>query len=125
MNEQELAALHALSRNRQSTTERVRHPIVDRIVRSVAIAYGASVNDIVGLSRTKSIAEARAVACLVARRCTRMSYPEIGRALGLHHTSVIAAVRKVEGRRANDRWLNSACAVLLDQFGAFEESKEQ
>lgn len=50
--------------------------------------------DILGDSRTGSVADARAVA-MWALRASGMSYPAIGRVLHRHHASVMAAVRKV------------------------------
>ena len=62
------------------------------ILAAVANIYGISVNDLHGRSRTKGIAEARALACYLAKRCTILSYPEIGSVLGRHHTTIMALV---------------------------------
>jgi chromosomal replication initiator protein len=100
-------------------------PVMQVIIGSVALAFGLAPADITGRSRMKSVAEARAVACYVARRCTRMSFPEIGRAVDRDHTTVMTAVKMVTARRLRDRWTDAACAVLLDQFGEIEESRAQ
>jgi chromosomal replication initiation ATPase DnaA len=50
-----------------------------------------------GSSREKAATTARAVAMYLARRHTRMSFPEIGRAIGhKNHSTVIAAGQRVE-----------------------------
>jgi chromosomal replication initiator protein len=91
------------------------------ILEAVAGVYELGTADIIGRQRTKSIAEARMVVCLVARLCTRLSYPEIGEALGRrHHTTIMALCESAERQCERDTWLASAVAVLLEQFGAAE-----
>lgn len=120
MNDQTLEVLRALAQQRQVTP-----PIAQAITHAVALAFGISAVEIIGRDRHKSISEARAVSCYVARRCTRMSFEEIGRALNMHHTSVMAALKRVERLRERDAWTDSACAVLLEQFGEIQETREQ
>jgi len=63
------------------------------ILAAVANVYEISVNDLLGRSRTKGIAEARSLCCYLAKRCTILSYPEIGSVLGgRHHTTIMALV---------------------------------
>ena len=95
------------------------------IIEAVAAVYGVSHADIVGRARTKSIAEARMAVCLVAKRCTRLSYPEIGRVLGRDHTTVMALVQSAERLRAKDQWFAAALAELLERFGAAEVERVQ
>ena len=42
------------------------------------------------------------VAMFLARRHTRMSYPEIGRSMGKNHSSVVLAVQRMEKLLAED-----------------------
>jgi chromosomal replication initiator protein len=95
------------------------------ILEAVARVYGLGTAAIIGRSRSKSIAEARMVVCLVARRCTRLSLPEIGRAVGRDHTTVMSAVKSAERKCAADRWLGAAVEELLVSFGAAEERRVQ
>lgn len=47
----------------------------------------------------------------LARRHTRMSFPEIGRFMGKNHSSVVLAVQRMEkmlGENAPCRWLTPA-----------------
>ena len=95
------------------------------IVEAVATVYGVSTAAIIGRCRSKSIAEARQVACLIARRCTRLSLPEIGRAVGCDHTTVMHGIKAAEQKCAADRWLAAAVDELLTTFGAGEERVTQ
>lgn len=126
MNEQDITSLRALALARSSMlAARQQLPVTQAIIAATALAFGIAPEDIASRSRSKSIAEARAVVCYVARRCTRMSFPQIGKALDRDHTTVMSAVQRVEQRRSRDRWTDSACSVLLEQFGEIEEAKTQ
>lgn len=126
MNEQELDSLRALAQQRQSTAEAARCPVIIReIAEAVGLAFGVPTEEIFGRDKHKSISEARVVTCYVARKCTRMSFPELGRAMGLDQSTVRSAVLSVQARRERDRWTDSVCALLLEQFGAIEESATQ
>ncbi|HYQ30393.1 MAG TPA: helix-turn-helix domain-containing protein [Polyangiaceae bacterium] len=95
------------------------------IIESVAAVYGVAHADIVGRARTKSIAEARMLVSLLGKRCTRLSYPELGRVLGRDHTTVMALVKSAERQRARDVWFAATAAELLERFGAEEEVTKQ
>lgn len=81
---------------------------VDDVIRASAQHFMIRVGDIKGRKRTKSMAVPRFVACYVARKLTRCSYPEIGAALGRDHTSVLHAVQQVEARMESDLRLANA-----------------
>lgn len=117
MNDHALETLRALAQQRQGAS----YPIMKAITEAVAVAFGVTAADIMGRDRHRSIAEARATVCYVARRCTRMSFPELGRVMGLDQSTVRSAVLSVQARRARERWTDSVCAVLLAQFGQAEE----
>jgi hypothetical protein len=51
---------------------------------------------VLGRSRSKGVAAARAMAMALVRRRTRLSYPELGRVFGRDHTTVMVAVKKAE-----------------------------
>jgi chromosomal replication initiation ATPase DnaA len=69
------------------------------IVIEVCEATGVSPAAIYGASRgLKSVAAARDVVCYVARK-NGHKLTEIGEALGRDHTSILAAIRREEGRR--------------------------
>lgn len=93
---------------------------VEEVIAATAAAFGIAASDLLGKDRSKSIKEARLVACYVARRCTRLSYPELGRAFGRDHTTVLSAVRRVGVLMARDAWIGAAVAELCERFGETE-----
>jgi len=62
----------------------------------VAAYFGITVADLHSSRRTRTVSTARMVTVFLARRRTQMSYPEIGRAMGKNHSSVILAVQRME-----------------------------
>jgi chromosomal replication initiator protein len=67
------------------------------VKRLVARAFGVSVEDINGTSRSKGIVLARQVAMHLIRELTGASLPEIGRQFGgKDHTTVVHACRKIK-----------------------------
>lgn len=69
--------------------------IFAHIIDVVAREWGVEVSEVLGRSRTQSVAEARMVALAVAFRTQRASMSEIGRVCGFNHGSVWHAVRRV------------------------------
>ncbi len=102
-----LAAVAALG-DGPVTTDLVRSVLADYLARAdsavtladieagVAAFFGITVPDLHSSRRTKTVSVARMVAMHLARRHTRMSYPEIGRAMGKSHSSVIAGDQRME-----------------------------
>jgi len=93
----------------------------DRIVAGVAFAFGVPPLAILGKERAKSLNEARLVAYYVARHCTRMSYPELGRAFGRNHTSIHAGVHRIGRVYALDPWLAEMVRVLVTRFEGVQQ----
>ncbi len=62
----------------------------------VATYFGITPADIHSSRRTRTVSVARMVAMFLARRHTRMSYPEVGRFMGKNHSSVVLAVQRME-----------------------------
>jgi chromosomal replication initiator protein len=86
------------------------HP--DRIVsteiiqQAVAAAYNLKTSDLLGPSRSRSVAAARHVAMFLARRMTNLQIQEIGGHFGgRDHSSVIYAIKKITEAIARDRSL--------------------
>jgi chromosomal replication initiator protein len=63
---------------------------------AVAAYFGITPADIHSSRRTKTVSVARMVAMFLARRHTRMSYPEIGKFMGKNHSSAVLAVQRME-----------------------------
>jgi chromosomal replication initiator protein len=72
--------------------------------------FGVSIADIHSEKKDRTVSLARAFAMYLTRRYTRMSYPEIGRALGdKNHATVILACRKVDDYLKTNRELKWRC----------------
>lgn len=71
---------------------------INRIQHLVADAYGTPQIDMVSARRTANVVRPRQVAMYLAKTVTLRSLPEIGRRFGgRDHTTVLHAVRKIEG----------------------------
>jgi chromosomal replication initiation ATPase DnaA len=94
------------------------------MVDAVAAVYRVPAADLLGRVRTKALTEARACVCLLARRCTRMSYPEIGEALGKrHHTTIMSCENTAQHLANKDAWFAGALAELCERFGEMREEE--
>lgn len=77
----------------------------------VAAFFGITPADLHSSRRTHAVSLARAIAMYLARRHTRMSFPEIGRFMGKNHSSAVLAVQRVEkilAANAECRWMTPA-----------------
>lgn len=70
--------------------------MVKKIVAATADVYGISITDLMSNRRSPEFTEARHAAMLLAGRCTKWSYPEIGRFFDRDHTTVMYAKKKLE-----------------------------
>lgn len=68
---------------------------VKDIVDATASVYGVRAIDILGRRRKKEFSEARHAAMLVALKCTRWGYADIGRFFNRDHTTVMYAEKKI------------------------------
>lgn len=75
----------------------------ENIIKATAEVYGVSVEDIMGDSRKRRIAEARQMAMLLCHEKTVLDLTDIGIVFGRKHPTVIHAIRKVEGLLDFDR----------------------
>ncbi|WP_081853008.1 chromosomal replication initiator protein DnaA [Bosea sp. 117] len=95
---------------RSSEPRRVR---VDDILRVVAKHYNVTRADILSQRRTANVVKPRQVAMYLAKTLTLRSLPEIGRRFGgRDHTTVLHAVRKIEGLVGSDRALADEVEAL-------------
>ena len=79
---------------------------IEDIQRVVAGHYHVSRSDLVSSRRTRAIVVPRQIAMYLAKVLTPRSLPEIGRRFGNRdHTTVLHAVRKIEGLLAQDSGL--------------------
>lgn len=108
-----VSAIHSLSKT-PVTVEFAAHVLkdilptaqtsvdVEGIQREVARYYKVTVEALREDRRHKALAHARQVAMYLSRRLTKSSFPEIAARFNKDHSTVIAAVRKVERLRESD-----------------------
>lgn len=95
---------------RSTEPKRVR---VDDILRIVAKHYNVSRADILSQRRTANVVKPRQIAMYLAKTLTLRSLPEIGRRFGgRDHTTVLHAVRKIDGLVGTDRVLAEEVETL-------------
>lgn len=95
---------------RSSETRRVR---IEDIQRTVARQFNVSKADLLSNRRTRVIVRPRQIAMYLAKVMTLRSLPEIGRRFGgRDHTTVLHAVRKIEGLVAEDQKLAREIELL-------------
>jgi len=95
---------------RPSDPRRIR---VEDILRIVAKHYGVSRADLLSSRRTANVVRPRQIAMYLAKTLTLRSLPEIGRRFGgRDHTTVLHAVRKIEGLVSGDKVLAEEIEVL-------------
>ncbi|MGA8155645.1 MAG: chromosomal replication initiator protein DnaA [Rhodoplanes sp.] len=76
---------------------------IEEIQRVVARRYNVSRGDLLSSRRTANVVRPRQIAMYLAKTLTLRSLPEIGRRFGgRDHTTVLHAVRKIEGLVGND-----------------------
>jgi len=84
---------------------------ISDIESSVSTFFGITPADIHSSKRDRTVSLARSYTMYLARKHTKMSFPEIGKILGnKNHATVILACRKVDGlvkRNAEINWINS------------------
>jgi chromosomal replication initiator protein len=90
---------------------------IDRVIQAASVYYGTQ--RILSDDRHKTVALARAVAMYICRAFVRPgpSYPEIGRAFGKDHTTVMKAVQSIEERRQVDPSIDVAIKEIRQLMG--------
>ena len=90
-----------------------RQVSVDEIQKRVAAHYDVRVAEMFSARRARNIARPRQVAMYLAKTLTSLSYPEIGRQFGgRDHTTVMHAVRSIEGLVATDQGIAEDVSLL-------------
>jgi chromosomal replication initiator protein len=86
---------------------------IEDIQRVVSRHYNVSKADLLSARRTRTIVRPRQIAMYLAKILTPRSLPEIGRRFGgRDHTTVLHAVRKIEGMIEGDRGLAEEIELL-------------
>jgi len=91
-----------------SRTDPIVH--ISDIESAVTTFFGITIADVHSSKKDRTVSLARAFSMYLARKYTKMSYPEIGRLMGgKNHATVILANRKIEDlikRNADIRWIS-------------------
>jgi chromosomal replication initiator protein len=99
---------------RPSEPKRIK---IEDIQRIVARQYNVSRSDLLSSRRTANVVRPRQVAMYLAKTLTLRSLPEIGRRFGgRDHTTVLHAVRKIEGLVSKDISLSDEVESLKRQL---------
>jgi chromosomal replication initiator protein len=86
---------------------------IEDIQKLVATHYNVSRADILSSRRTATVVRPRQIAMYLAKVLTLRSLPEIGRRFGgRDHTTVLHAVRKIEGLTLKDGTLSEEIELL-------------
>jgi chromosomal replication initiator protein len=94
-------------------THEPRRVKIEDIQKLVANHYSVTRADILSSRRTAAVVKPRQIAMYLAKTLTLRSLPEIGRRFGgRDHTTVLHAVRKIEGLSHADRTLNDELELL-------------
>ncbi|MDX8390826.1 MAG: chromosomal replication initiator protein DnaA [Mariprofundaceae bacterium] len=82
--------------------EKVRAISIDEIQKHVAQYYNIRIQDLRSTKRTRNIAQPRQVAMYLCKQLTNFSYPEIGQHFERDHTTILHAVKKIEGMKSDN-----------------------
>lgn len=95
---------------RSGEPKRIR---IEDIQRAVSRHYNVSRTELLSNRRTRTIVRPRQIAMYLAKMLTPRSLPEIGRRFGgRDHTTVLHAVRKIEGLSESDKMLAREIELL-------------
>ena len=90
-----------------------RRVTIDDIQRKVADYYNLRLSDLLSARRSRTIARPRQVAMYLSKILTTRSLPEIGRKFGgRDHTTVIHAVKRIEGLKDSDSAIQEEVDLL-------------
>ena len=87
------------------------------VIRFVAQHYGVRVADLKGRSNRRSIAMPRQVAMYLIREILELSFPEIGKIFGKHHSTVMYAVDNIQKTRRSNPDFDATLTSFREHFG--------
>jgi chromosomal replication initiator protein len=91
---------------------------IEDILKIVSRHYGVSKHDILSERRHRSVVWPRQIGMYLAKQMTARSLPEIGRRFGNRdHTTVLHAIRKIEGQLTANAQLKDEIVDLKKQLG--------
>jgi chromosomal replication initiator protein len=91
---------------------------IEDIIKTVSRHYGVSKGDILSQRRHRSVVWPRQIGMYLSKQMTTRSLPEIGRRFGNRdHTTVLHAIRKIDGCLTADAKLKDELEDLKRQIG--------
>jgi chromosomal replication initiator protein len=109
-----------------SRTDPIVH--VSDIESAVTTYFGITTADVHSSKKDRTVSMARSFSMYLARKYTKMSYPEIGRVMGnKNHATVILANRKIEdlvSRNAEVKWKSPAGPRIAKARDIYEQLME-
>jgi chromosomal replication initiator protein len=87
------------------------------VIRFVAQHYGIRVADLKGRSNRRSIALPRQVTMYLIRDILELSFPEIGKIFGKHHSTAMYAVDIIQKMRQSNPDFDATLTAFRDHFG--------
>ncbi|NND49683.1 MAG: chromosomal replication initiator protein DnaA, partial [Rhizobiales bacterium] len=95
----------------------VRQVMIEDILRAVSGHFNVTRQDLLSARRHKSVVFPRQIGMYLAKTLTTRSLPEIGRKFGgRDHTTVLHAVRKIEGLLGKDDTVRQSVDALASQL---------
>jgi chromosomal replication initiator protein len=92
-------------------------PTVGAILAAVAIRFDVPICDLVSARQGRGVVRPRQLVMWLARHCTALSLPQIGKAVGgRDHTTVLHSIQRVEGYLRSDPVLARAAVDLRTKF---------
>jgi chromosomal replication initiation ATPase DnaA len=92
-------------------------PRLSEIIVATAARFDLAVDDLTGRRRDRAACMARQCAMLLARDLTHCSLPQIGRAFGRDHTTVIYSLSEAQKRLGRDADYSAAHQGLQRALG--------
>lgn len=93
--------------------EKNRETSIEDIQKTVASHFNIKISDLKSPKRLKALVLPRQIAMYISRQITSSSYPEIGEKFGgKDHSTIIHAIKKIEGRLADDFQLEKTINTL-------------
>ena len=90
---------------------------VDEIMRTVALAYGVKMEDILSKERTQTLVTPRQVAMFLSCKLTTRSLQEIGRSFGKTHATVYHGAQTIQKRIDVESELKKTVENITSQLG--------
>ena len=86
------------------------------IIRFVAHHYGVKVADLKGRDNRRSVAFPRQVAMYLIREVLDLSYPDIAKVFGKHHSTVMYSVDTITQQRRTNPSLDATLTNFTEHF---------